>query len=66
MPRRGTIIMHGVVPDPIYGSELVSELISKLMLDGKRSVAESIFYEAAKIIQAKTGKEPIDALERAV
>jgi len=66
MPRRGTIVKHQAVADPIYGSVLVSELISKLMLDGKRSVAESIFYEAAKIIQAKTGKEPLDVFESAV
>lgn len=66
MPRRGTIVMHKAVPDPIYDSVIVSELISKLMLDGKRSVAESIFYEAANIVQAKTGKEPLDVFESAV
>jgi len=66
MPRRGTIVKHETVPDPVYNSELMAEFISKLMLDGKKSVAESILYEAADIVQAKTGKEPLDTFERAV
>jgi len=43
--RRGTIVKHETVPDPVYNSELMAEFISKLMLDGKKSVAESILYE---------------------
>ena len=66
MPRRGKVTRSEVSPDPIYGSTLVSEFVNKLMLSGKKGTAEAIFYGAAEIIQSKTGKEPLEAFDRAL
>lgn len=66
MPRRGRITVSNAAPDPIYGSTLVSEFVNKLMLSGKKSTAEAIFYGAADIVRAKTGKEPIETFDRAL
>jgi len=55
-----------VQPDPLYKSETASRLINKMMLDGKKSLAQSVFYEAMDIIQKKTGKDPLETLERAL
>ncbi|NLJ60818.1 MAG: 30S ribosomal protein S7 [Firmicutes bacterium] len=66
MPRRGRISRREVISDPVYGNELVAQLINKLLLDGKKGVAESIFYDAMNIIAEKTKKDPIEVFERAV
>ncbi|MGB4338473.1 MAG: 30S ribosomal protein S7 [Bacillota bacterium] len=66
MPRRGRVSRRHVAPDPVYGSVLVSEFINKIMLSGKKGTAERIFYEAASIIESKTGKDPLETLERAL
>jgi small subunit ribosomal protein S7 len=54
------------VADPIYRSVLVTQLVNKVMLSGKRSLAERIVYDAMKIVETKTGEEPLGAVKRAV
>lgn len=66
MPRRGYVAKREVHADPVYNSELATQFISKLMVDGKRSLAESIFYEALNTVGEKTGKDPIEVLEMAM
>ena len=66
MPRRAEIAIRPVDADPIYSSRLVSQLINRVMLDGKRSTAERIVYSALDRVGQKTGKPPVDVLEQAV
>ncbi len=66
MPRRGRISKRDVIPDPVYGNELAAQLINKLLLDGNKGIAESIFYDAMNIIGEKTKKDPMEVFERAV
>ncbi|MEA4883232.1 MAG: 30S ribosomal protein S7 [Clostridia bacterium] len=66
MPRRGTIAKREAAPDPVYGSQMVSEFINKIMLSGQKSIAEGIFYGAAGIIEAKTGKDPLETFDHAL
>jgi small subunit ribosomal protein S7 len=54
------------MPDPLYRSLLVTQIVNKVMLHGKRTVAEKIVYDALKIVEEKTGAEPISTLKRAV
>ena len=66
MPRKGPAPRRELVADPIYRSVLVTQVINKVMLHGKRSVAEKIVYDAMDIIAAKTNEEPLDTVKRAV
>ncbi|NLM53076.1 MAG: 30S ribosomal protein S7 [Firmicutes bacterium] len=66
MPRKGPVPKRDVLPDPIYNSKLVTKFINYLMLDGKKGVAQSIFYEAMEIIRKKTGSDPLEVFENAV
>jgi small subunit ribosomal protein S7 len=66
MPRRGTVQKRDILPDPVYNSELVARFINKLMMKGKKRLAESILYGAFDIIRAKTGSDPIETFEKAV
>ena len=66
MPRRGRITKRDVLPDPLYGSKLVTKLINNVMYDGKKGVAQKIVYDAFDIIREKTGKEPIEVFEQAM
>jgi small subunit ribosomal protein S7 len=66
MPRKGPAQRRDLLPDPIYRSLLVTQLINKVMLSGKRSVAEKIVYDALTMIEEKTGAEPIATLKRAI
>ena len=66
MPRKGYIAKRDVLPDPIYNSKLVTRLINKLMLDGKKGTAQTILYEAFKKIEAKTGKPAMEVFEIAI
>jgi small subunit ribosomal protein S7 len=54
------------MPDPVYRSLLVTQLVNKILLSGKRSVAEKIVYDALKTVEEKTGSEPIATLKRAM
>lgn len=60
MPRRGSIPTRDAMPDPVYGSAVVSKLVNQVMLKGKKSVAQHICYEAFDAIKAKTSQEPLD------
>jgi small subunit ribosomal protein S7 len=66
MPRKGPAERREIMPDPIYRSLLVSQITNKVMLHGKRSIAEKIVYDALKIVEEKTGSEPIATLKRAI
>ena len=66
MPRRAQIQPRTVVPDAVYGSVLVTQLVNRVMLDGKKSIAEGIVYDALTQVADKTGKPAIEALEAAV
>ncbi|GEL13231.1 rpsG protein [Lapidilactobacillus concavus DSM 17758] len=66
MPRKGNVTKRDVLPDPIYNSKLVTRLINRLMIDGKRGTASTILYDAFDIVKEKTGKEPLEVFEEAM
>ena len=66
MPRKGPAPKHPVVIDPVYNSPLVTALVNKVLLDGKRSTAERIVYGALDLVQERSGGDPVAALKRAV
>ncbi len=66
MPRRARVVKREVMPDPRYQSKTVSMFINKLMLDGKKSVAERIMYDAFGRIEETTRRNPLDTFEQAV
>jgi small subunit ribosomal protein S7 len=66
MPRKGPAQRRELTPDPIYRSQLVTQLVNKVMLHGKKSVAEKIVYDAMDIIKDKTGDEPLATVKRAI
>lgn len=66
MPRKGHIAKRDVLVDPIYNSKLVTRLINKIMIDGKRGVAQTILYNAFEIIEEKTGRQPMEVFEQAL
>ena len=66
MPRKGPAPKRPVVVDPVYGSPLVSQLVSKILLDGKKTVAQSIVYDALEGTRAKTGVDPVQTLKKAL
>jgi len=66
MPRKGPPPKREILPDPKYRSVLVAKFINCMMKDGKKSVAESIFYKALNIIKEKTGKNSLEVFEKAV
>lgn len=66
MPRKGPVPKRDVLPDPVYNSKLVTRFVNKVMLDGKKGVAETIVYEAFDIIRAKTGKDPLEVFDAAM
>ncbi|HHU28411.1 TPA: 30S ribosomal protein S7 [bacterium] len=66
MPRKGNVIKRDVLPDPIYNSKLVTRLINKIMLDGKKGTAQQILYAAFKKVEAKTNRSAIEVFEQAL
>jgi small subunit ribosomal protein S7 len=66
MPRKGPAQRRELIPDPLYRSLLVSQVVNKVMLHGKRTVAEKIVYDALKMVEDKSGAEPISTLKRAI
>ena len=66
MPRRAEITPRQVDADPVYGSVLVTQVINRVMLDGKKSTAEQIVYDALAILAEKTGKDAVEALETSI
>ena len=63
MPRRGFIPKREVLPDPVYGTTVVTKLINQIMLDGKRGVAQRVCYDAFEMIKEKTGKEALEVFQ---
>ena len=66
MPRRGSISKRDVLPDPIYGSKLVTRLVNSVMYDGKKGVAQKIVYDAFDIVKEKSGKDALEAYQAAM
>jgi small subunit ribosomal protein S7 len=63
MPRRAAAQIRPVEPDPVHRNRLVQQVINKVMLDGKKSTAEKIVYDALAIIGERSGKDPLEVLE---
>ena len=66
MSRKGPAIRREMTPDPVYRSLLITQLVNKVMLHGKKSTAQSIVYDAMKAIEIKTGGESLAAVKRAI
>jgi small subunit ribosomal protein S7 len=66
MPRKGPAPRRDLMPDPIHRSVLVTQLVNKVLLRGKRSVAEKIVYDALEEMERKTGTDPLATLKRAL
>ena len=66
MPRRAEITPRPVIADPVYDSTLVTQLMNRVMRDGKKSTAEAIVYTALDKVGEKTGRPPVEVLEQAV
>ena len=66
MPRRGNIAKRDVLPDPVYNSKLVTKLVNRIMLDGKKGTAQKILYGAFEIVEKKTGEAALDVFGKAL
>jgi len=66
VPRRGYIAKRDVLQDPIYNSKIVTKLINNIMLDGKKTVAQKIVYDAFDIVKEKEGKDALEVFEAAL
>jgi len=66
VPRKGNVPKRVVLPDPMYGSKVVTKLINGIMLDGKKGVAQRIVYGAFDIIKEKSGQDPMETFEKAM
>lgn len=66
MPRKGPIPKRVILPDPVYGSQLVTKFINRLMYDGKKNVAEGIFFKALDFLAEKTQESALKSFEQAV
>ena len=66
MPRRGNVPKREVLPDPVYGSVLVTKLVNSVMLDGKKGVAQKVVYAAFEQVKEKTEKDPVEVFTQAM
>ena len=66
MPRKGPAIRRELIPDPVYRSTAVTQLVNNVLQRGKRSTAERIVYSALATVESKTGSEPVGTLKRAI
>ena len=66
MPRRSAATIRQIEPDPVFRSRLVQQVINKVMLDGKKSTAEKIVYDALAIMAERTGSDPVEQLEASI
>ena len=66
MPRRGFVPKREVLPDPVYGTVIVTKLINQIMYDGKRGIAQSVCYGAFQKVADKTGKDPMEVFNQAI
>ena len=66
MPRKGHIAKRDVLVDPIYNSKLISRLVNKVMIDGKKGIAQGIIYDAFDLIEERTERQPMEVFEEAL
>ena len=66
MPRRADITPRELAPDPVYGSKLVTQIINRVMVGGKKATAEQIVYAALERVGEKSGRPPLEMLEQAI
>ncbi|MBE3591281.1 MAG: 30S ribosomal protein S7 [Firmicutes bacterium] len=66
MPRKGRVPRREVAPDPVYKSELVARFINKIMKDGKKTLAQRIFYEAMNLVAERSKRDPMEVFEAAI
>ena len=66
MPRKGPVPRRDVLPDPVYNSKIVTRFINKVMMSGKKGVAEKVVYDAFENIRTKTGKDPLEVFDTAL
>ena len=66
MPRKGPVDRRELVPDPVYRSSVVTQVVNKVLRSGKRSIAERIVYSALQTVESKTGSAPVGTLKRAL
>ena len=66
MPRRGNVPKREILPDPLYGSIMVTRLVNSIMLDGKKGVAQKVVYGAFDIVKEKLGKDPLEVFTEAL
>ena len=66
MPRRGNVPKRDVLPDPVYGSKVLTKFVNQVMYDGKRGTAQEIVYGAFEIINKKTGKDAMEVFNQAL
>ena len=66
MPRRGFVPKREVLPDPVYGTAVVTKLINQIMLDGKRGIAQNVCYNAFETVAEKTGKDALEVFNAAL
>lgn len=66
MPRKGPVERRDVLPDPIYDSKLVTRLINRIMIDGKRGKAQKILYKSFEIVRERTNQDPMEVFEQAL
>jgi small subunit ribosomal protein S7 len=66
MPRRAEITPRTLDPDPVYGSLLVTQLVNRLMKDGKKGLAEQIVYDTLAVLGERTGRPPVEVLDQAI
>ena len=66
MPRKAHIVRREILPDPVYSSTLVTKFVNQMMWGGKKSVAQQIFYRALKIVEQKSGDDPLKVFKKAI
>ncbi|HEY3329671.1 MAG TPA: 30S ribosomal protein S7 [Capsulimonadaceae bacterium] len=66
MPRKGPVRKRPITPDPVYGNRLVTRFINRMMVDGKKSISETIFYNALEAAEARSGRRGIEIFDQAV
>ncbi|WP_339060641.1 30S ribosomal protein S7 [Tepidibacillus marianensis] len=66
MPRKGPVSRRDVLPDPLYNSKLVTRVINRMMVDGKKSISQNILYNAFDVIKDRTGKDPMEIFDQAL
>ena len=64
--RKRRAVKRDVLPDPLYNSKLVTKLINRLMIDGKKGIAQTILYDSFEIVKEKTNQDPMDVLNKAL